>query len=345
MQSRVSGLPSHYPAVLTPKFLFDPNLNPNLKKYASANYALPNYYSDPLDGIILTGKTLDRIYDAKKFSNVYNAHVAGKTHFETFTDFAKAMVDETRRGISQWSLKNDKWKDKTVLMVMPNFTPTAKMVDVNFKPEDLEFLSNVCINEPMYCPTIYSDPNDKYLPGLGAKFPIPVNHISQVQNYIDDYGQIGGKVLNGTGNPEASKQVGPTLGDAFKGTSDVVVFCYNEYGLLNYKPGTEEGEALVQQFEKNLTNYVNGLDINTKNNFNPTKMLKEKPVVGKNFFIIRKSSFYDAFLGFLGTIHNFNTFNKWMNGENARPIELNIPKFNKDNVQHIRAFKDDFKNK
>ncbi|MDU7892058.1 MAG: iron ABC transporter substrate-binding protein, partial [Ureaplasma parvum] len=96
-----------------------------------------------------------------------------------------------------------------------------------------------------------------------------------------------------------------------------------------------------KKFEANLAKYVNSLDINTKNSFNPTRILKEKPVVGKNFFIERKGNIYDANYGFIGQKTMVNILNRWMNGENSREVDLGIPNFTKDNVKHLRAFKDE----
>nr|WP_318032055.1 hypothetical protein [Ureaplasma urealyticum] len=52
----------------------------------------------------------------------------------------------------------------------------------------------------------------------------------------------------------------------------------------------------------------------------PTKVLKEKPVVGKNFFIERKGKFYDACYGFAGQDLVVNTLNKWTRGANAQKV-------------------------
>lgn len=36
-----------------------------------------------------------------------------------------------------------------------------------------------------------------------------------------------------------------------------------------------------------------------------------------------------------------NILNRWMNGENSPEVDLGIPNFTKDNVKHLRAFKDE----
>ena len=58
------------------------------------------FFVDPYDGLIFTGKTLDRIYDAKKFDNVNKAVIDGKSNFQTFTDYAKAIVSVVRKNVS-----------------------------------------------------------------------------------------------------------------------------------------------------------------------------------------------------------------------------------------------------
>ena len=340
MQSRSSSLPSKTPALFMPSWLFGKN-NPYLETNVNASAGITDFFVDPYDGLIFTGKTLDRIYDAKKFDNVNKAVIDGKSNFQTFTDYAKAIVSVVRKNVSNWAKQHSYWKNKTVVMTMPNVMKGARIIDPNFSKDDLLFLGNIFIPQPVYFPILYADQNDEYTPGLGAKFPIPKKDINEVQRYVDNWGWIGGAILSDATNPDAAKRVGPTLGEAFEGTVDKVIYSYNEYLIKGYKPGTAEGEAIIKKFEANLAKYVNSLDINTKNSFNPTRILKEKPVVGKNFFIERKGNIYDANYGFIGQKTMVNILNRWMNGENSPEVDLGIPNFTKDNVKHLRAFKDE----
>ncbi|WP_303923313.1 iron ABC transporter substrate-binding protein [Ureaplasma parvum] len=340
MQSRSSGLPSKAPALFMPNWLFGKN-NPYLETDVNASAGITDFFVDPYDGLIFTGKTLDRIYDAKKFDNVNKAVIDGKSDFRTFTDYAKAIVNVVRKNVLNWAKQHSYWKNKTVVMTMPNVMKGARIIDPNFSKDDLLFLSNIFIPQPVYFPILYADQNDEYTPGLGAKFPIPKKNINQVQRYVDNWGWIGGAILSDAANPDAAKRVGSTLGEAFEGTVDKVIYSYNEYLIKGYKPGTAEGEAVIKKFEANLAKYINSLDINTKNSFNPTRILKEKPVVGKNFFIERKGNIYDANYGFIGQKTVVNILNRWMNGENSPEVDLGIPNFTKDNVKHLRAFKDE----
>lgn len=340
MQSRSSGLPSKTPALFMPNWLFGKN-NPYLETDVNASAGITDFFVDPYDGLIFTGKTLDRIYDAKKFDNVNKAVIDGKSNFQTFTDYAKAIVSVVRKNVSNWAKQHSYWKNKTVVMIMPNVMKGARIIDPNFSKDDLLFLGNIFIPQPVYFPILYADQNDEYTPGLGAKFPIPKKDINEVQRYVDNWGWIGGAILSDATNPDAAKRVGPTLGEAFEGTVDKVIYSYNEYLIKGYKPGTAEGEAIIKKFEANLAKYVNSLDINTKNSFNPTRILKEKPVVGKNFFIERKGNIYDANYGFIGQKTMVNILNRWMNGENSPEVDLGTPNFTKDNVKHLRAFRDE----
>lgn len=340
MQSRSSGLPSKTPALFMPNWLFGKN-NPYLETDVNASAGITDFFVDPYDGLIFTGKTLDRIYDAKKFDNVNKAVIDGKSNFQTFTDYAKAIVSVVRKNVSNWAKQRSYWKNKTVVMTMPNVMKGARIIDPNFSKDDLLFLGNIFIPQPVYFPILYADQNDEYTPGLGAKFPIPKKDINEVQRYVDNWGWIGGAILSDATNPDAAKRVGPTLGEAFEGTVDKVIYSYNEYLIKGYKPGTAEGEAIIKKFEANLAKYVNSLDINTKNSFNPTRILKEKPVVGKNFFIERKGNIYDANYGFIGQKTMVNILNRWMNGENSPEVDLGTPNFTKDNVKHLRAFRDE----
>lgn len=340
MQSRSSGLPSKTPALFMPNWLFGKN-NPHLETDVNASAGITDFFVDPYDGLVFTGKTLDRIYDARKFDNVNKALINGKTDFKTFTDYAKAIVDVVRKNVSNWAKQHSSWKNKYVVMAMPNVMKGARIIDPNFSKDDLLFLSNIFIPQPVYFPILYADHNDQYTPGLGVKFPIPKRHINEVQQYVDNWGWIGGAILSDASNPDAAKRVGPTLGEAFEGTVDKVIYSYNEYLIKGYKPGTAEGEEVIRKFEANLANYVNSLDLNTKNSFNPTRILKEKPEVGKNFFIERKGNIYDANYGFIGQKTIVNILNRWMNGKDSSEVDLGIPNFTKDNVKHLRAFKDE----
>ncbi|MEJ3586582.1 hypothetical protein [Ureaplasma urealyticum] len=340
MQSRSSGLPSKTPALFMPNWLFGKN-NPHLETDVNASAGITDFFVDPYDGLVFTGKTLDRIYDARKFDNVNKALINGKTDFKTFTDYAKAIVDVVRKNVSNWAKQHSSWKNKYVVMAMPNVMKGARIIDPNFSKDDLLFLSNIFIPQPVYFPILYADHNDQYTPGLGVKFPIPKRHINEVQQYVDNWGWIGGAILSDASNPDAAKRVGPTLGEAFEGTVDKVIYSYNEYLIKGYKPGTAEGEEVIKKFEANLANYVNSLDLNTKNSFNPTRILKEKPEVGKNFFIERKGNIYDANYGFIGQKTMVNILNRWMNGKDSPEVDLGIPNFTKDNVKHLRAFKDE----
>ncbi|EDU66906.1 putative ABC substrate-binding protein - iron [Ureaplasma urealyticum serovar 11 str. ATCC 33695] len=341
MQSRSSSLPSKTPALFMPSWLFGKN-NPYLETNVNASAGITDFFVDPYDGLIFTGKTLDRIYDAKKFDNVNKAVIDGKSNFQTFTDYANVAVKAVRKRVSQWAKQNNKWKDKTTVMISPDVMPNGRIVDPNITKEDLLHLSNFFITQPVYLPILYADQNHPYTPGMGCKFPIPKKHLEDVQKYIDNWGWIGGAILSSSAeNPDAAKRVGPTLGEAFEGTVDKVIYSYNEYLIKGYKPGTAEGEAIIKKFEANLAKYVNSLDINTKNSFNPTRILKEKPVVGKNFFIEREGTFCDGCYGFMGQKTIVNILNRWMNGENSPEVDLGIPNFTKDNVKHLRAFKDE----
>ena len=341
MQSRSSGLPSKTPALFIPSWLFGKN-NPYLETDVNASAGITDFFVDPYDGLIFTGKTLDRIYDAKKFDNVNKAVIDGKSNFQTFTDYANVAVKAVRKRVSQWAKQNNKWKDKTTVMISPDVMPNGRIVDPNITKEDLLHLSNFFITQPVYLPILYADQNHPYTPGMGCKFPIPKKHLEDVQKYIDNWGWIGGAILSSSAeNPDAAKRVGPTLGEAFEGTVDKVIYSYNEYLIKGYKPGTAEGEAVIKKFEANLAKYVNSLDINTKNSFNPTRILKEKPVVGKNFFIEREGTFCDGCYGFMGQKTIVNILNRWMNGENSPEVDLGTPNFTKDNVKHLRAFRDE----
>ncbi|WP_016829027.1 hypothetical protein [Ureaplasma urealyticum] len=341
MQSRSSGLPSKTPALFIPNWLFGKN-NPYLEKDINASAGITDFFVDPYDGLIFTGKTLDRIYDAKKFDNVNKAVIDGQSNFQTFTDYAKAAVKAVRTRVSQWAKQNNKWKDNTAVMIMPDVMPNGRIVDPNITKEDLMHLSNFFITQPVYLPILYAEQNNPYTPGMGCKFPIPKKHLVDVQKYIDNWGWIGGAILSSSAeNPEAAKRVGPTLGEAFEGTVDKVIYSYNEYLIKGYKPGTAEGEEVIRKFEANLANYVNSLDLNTKNSFNPTRILKEKPEVGKNFFIEREGTFCDGCYGFIGQKTIVNILNRWMNGKDSPEVDLGIPNFTKDNVKHLRAFKDE----
>ncbi|EDX53705.1 hypothetical protein [Ureaplasma urealyticum] len=341
IQSRSTGYTSKAPADIQPNLLFG-DKNPFVAEKESDHAGRPNYFVDPFSGLITTGKTLDRIYDAKKFENVHNATINGKTGFNSFEEYAQAASDVARKNFSDWAKSNNVWKGKTVLNVMPNPQDYAGfLIDPEIKTDADKFnVGNIFIVQPVYFPGIYASQDDPFTPGLGAKFPLPLKSVNKIQSFVDDYGWIGGKTLVGDSNKELSKTVSPTIGDAFENTTDVVVYSYNEYLIDGFKPGTPEGEALLKKFETNLANYVNSLTKETKNQFVPTKVLKEKPEVGKNFFIERKGNFYDASYGFAGQNLVVNTLNKWTRGPNAPKIDLGYPVFNKDNVKHIRAFKD-----
>ena len=49
-------------------------------------------------------------------------------------------------------------------------------------------VGNVFIPQPVYFPGIYAAQDDPFTPGLGAKFPLPLKNINQIQSYVDDYG-------------------------------------------------------------------------------------------------------------------------------------------------------------
>ena len=71
-------------------------------------------------------------------------------------------------------------------MTMPNVMKGARIIDPNFSKDDLLFLGNIFIPQPVYFPILYADQNDEYTPGLGAKFPIPKKDINEVQRYVDN---------------------------------------------------------------------------------------------------------------------------------------------------------------
>ncbi|RCJ02898.1 iron ABC transporter substrate-binding protein [Ureaplasma urealyticum] len=340
IQSRSTGYTSKAPADIEPNFLFG-NQNPYVAEKESDHAGRPNYFVDPFSGLITTGKTLDRIYDAKKFNNVHNATINGKTGFNSFEEYAQVASDIARKNFSNWAKSNNEWKGKTVLNMMSNPQDYAGfLINPEIKTDVDKFnVGNVFIPQPVYFPGIYAAQDDPFTPGLGAKFPLPLKNINQIQSYVDDYGWIGGKTLVGDSNKELSKTISPTIGDAFENTTDIVIYSYNEYLIEGFEPGTAKGEEVLKKFETNLANYVNGLTKETKNQFVPTKVLKEKPVVGKNFFIERKGKFYDACYGFAGQDLVVNTLNKWTRGANAQNIDLGYPIFNKNTVKHSRDFK------
>lgn len=340
-QSRSGGISSKRPAKILPNWIFgkegeNKDVNTYLKNASDSHAGFPNYFTDPYEGIILTGRMLDLIYDASKFDNVNKANIDGKTNFTSFEMFAKALSTKARNEFRKFVKSTNEWKDKDVLFVSVNpqagGTPISN--DFNENSDNLANLNNIFVVQPVYFPFLYASQDDAYTPGLGANFPAPTKEIEKIQGLVDDWGWIGGKAINDS-EKEEGKKIGDLLGRGFEKRADKVVFTYNQYLIPGYD-GTASTKHLVTEFEKKLTDYVNNLSDNSK--FNATKMLKEKAVVGKNFFINQKDELYDASYGFLGLETIANTLNKWVKNSDSK-VDLGISLFNKDTVQNIRAFK------
>ena len=175
IQSRSTGYTSKAPADIEPNFLFG-NQNPYVAEKESDHAGRPNYFVDPFSGLITTGKTLDRIYDAKKFDNVHNATINGKTGFNSFEEYAQVASDIARKNFSNWAKSNNEWKGKTVLNMMSNPQDYAGfLINPEIKTDVDKFnVGNVFIPQPVYFPGIYASQDDPFTPGLGAKFPLPL---------------------------------------------------------------------------------------------------------------------------------------------------------------------------
>lgn len=125
----------------------------------------------------------------------------------------------------------------------------------------------------------------------------------------------------------SGKQVAPNLAKAFEKTTDKVIYTYNQYMLQGYD-GTSATNSVVEAFEKALTDYIDNLSDTEWQQFNPTKILKEKPKVGKNFFIVRKDDWYDGSYGFLGQKVVVDYLDNWVNnkGNSKGNVDLGLPK-------------------
>ncbi|WP_051676026.1 Vmc-like lipoprotein signal peptide domain-containing protein [Ureaplasma canigenitalium] len=340
-QSRTASIPSKAPYYFSPKELFGPE-NKNLEHKVDAHAGSPIFLADPYEGIIFTAKMLDKVYDAKEFSPVHNANVDGQTNFNTFEEYARAYVKKVRTNVATWAKENTAWNNKKVLVFSPNVQPgSGASLDTNFAENGDGFVNTrrSFIMQPVYFSGLYGSKDDPETPGLGALFPQPISHLNDIQKYVDDYGWIGGKSLVSDGR-EIGDTISKNISDAFKGTSDYVIYSYNQYLLKGWGKDKANNDKLAKEYEDALTKFIN--DENNKSKLPFTNALKGKPVVGKNVFIVRKDQWHDASYGFIGqqtAINYLDMFYKQSLGQEHKEIELGVPKFTPEQTMNIRAFK------
>lgn len=337
-QSRSSGLPSKYPWAHKPAFMFDDKANKYLHETDDSHAGNPNYLVSPNYGLIYTGQMLDKVYDASKFEPVNKATIAGQTGFTSFEAYSKKAAETAIAKTREWTRNNQQWKDKSVVVMMPNPQAGSGIIFTNdIKNETNKYnLGNVFYVQPVYHPWVYGSIDHEFVPGLGAKFPTPKKDLDTMSKYVDDYGWIGGKTLVEPSTKDtSSKQVAPNLANAFENTTDKVIYTYNQYMIEGFD-GTEATEDKVKAFEEALTKYIDGLSDTEWKQFNPTKILKEKPKVGKNFFIVRKDDWYDGSYGFLGQKVVVDYLDNWVKEKNGKGnVDLGLPKLGTDKPQHL----------
>ncbi|WP_031489209.1 Vmc-like lipoprotein signal peptide domain-containing protein [Ureaplasma canigenitalium] len=317
-QSRSTDILSKRPARLLPNWLFWADQNDPTQKYKVGNPHLksksielagnPNWYLDRYEPLINAGQMLDQLYDASKFDNIKNAEVGGQKGFTTFEAFARANVDIARKNISKWAKENASKVQGKTLLVVNNGNKSVFPNEIKTQDQKDFIAKNFYAYIPTLFPIMYASSDDPYTPGLGYQFPLPKKNLTLIQQYVDDFGWFGGRALL-KGSGEAQLTVGKNIADAFESGVDVVTFVYDPSKV----EGFDGSKASLLNFEKTITDFINSIG-DKKNDYNLTKMLKENPKVGKNFFISSKDEFYDAGLAFVGTTSSVvNIANKIVN--------------------------------
>ncbi len=140
-----------------------------------------------------------------------------------YIDKAKIVNDKVRGYVKAVAgvMKQQSLNNKSIVFLKndsmgfdPNANESAKLANIN----------TFHMEQPILYPTVYSQPDNAEVPGMGMSFPAPVK--DEGLRMFDDWFEIGASALN-SGN----SSVPATIADSWKGTADYVIFLYDSKNM------------------------------------------------------------------------------------------------------------------
>ncbi|MCV3728689.1 hypothetical protein OF376_02785 [Ureaplasma miroungigenitalium] len=201
------------------------------------------YWNSPFEQIRNFAKDLDSAIDLSK-SSTFKPLIEKGEHEPTFVLEVEKQIAAMKHDIRMYAA-SPFWKK-----MRENNATVGVFSRVGAATLDVNNMNQIYMYQPLDLPILFSSPDYEKQPGLGMKFPIPMNN--SILELIDNQWSIGGTNVYGSTTAETKVKTLNGLIDSFEKSFDRVVFIYNDRGVsANPKFKGPNGQTYQEQLVAN----------------------------------------------------------------------------------------------